>query len=169
MASTSDLLLDSLARVRESVHGVLDDTPEDRLATPPAPEANTIAWLVWHLTRVLDDHVAGALGHEQVWTSDGWCERFGLPFPPQAHGFGQSWTEVQAVRPGGDLLRGYHDGVQNAVALWLADLEDEALDAVVDERWDPPVTLAVRLVSVVNDATQHIGQAAYASGILGRG
>lgn len=168
MASTSDLLLDLLARVRETVHTVLDDTPPDDLVAPPAPETNTIAWLVWHLSRVIDDHVAGAFDRDQVWTSGGWAERFDLPFPDEAHGYGQSWAEVQAVRPGADLLRGYHDAVQDAVAAWLADVDDEALDAVVDDRWDPPVTLGVRLVSVVNDATQHVGQAAYAAGILAR-
>ncbi len=169
MATTLDLLTDSLARVRESVHSVLDDTPEEHLAEPPAPETNTIAWLVWHLSRVLDDHVANAFDREQVWTTDGWCERFGLPFPPEAHGYGQSWEEVSAVQVGSELLRGYHDSVQDAVGEWLVGADDAALDRVVDERWDPPVTLAVRLVSVVNDCTQHVGQASYAAGILGRG
>ena len=168
MARTSDLVTDSLERVRESVHSILDDTPAADLVTPPAPQANTIAWLLWHLTRVLDDHLAGAFDQEQVWTSGGWVDRFGLPFPPEAHGFGQSWAQVQEVRSRSELLRGYHDAVQDAVTQWIEDLDTAALDRVVDERWDPPVTLAVRLVSVINDCTQHVGQAAYASGILAR-
>jgi hypothetical protein len=39
------------------------------------------------------------------------------------------------------------------------------LDRVVDKRWDPPVTLGVRLVSVVDDDAQHVGQAAYVRGL----
>lgn len=168
MAGTADLITDSLDRVRESVHSVLDDTPEEDLAAPPAPQTNTVAWLVWHLSRVLDDHLAQAFDREQVWTADRWVDRFALPFPPEAHGFGQSWEEVREVAASAELLRGYHDAVQDAAASWLEGLDDGELDRVVDDRWDPPVTLAVRVVSVVNDCTQHVGQAAYASGILRR-
>ncbi|MEO7421504.1 MAG: DUF664 domain-containing protein [Ornithinibacter sp.] len=168
MASTSDLVTDSLDRVRETVHSILDDTPASDLATPPTPQSNTIAWLLWHLSRVLDDHLASAFDQEQVWTSGDWADRFALPFPIEAHGFGQSWAEVMEVRSSAELLRGYHDAVQDAVAQWVEGLDVAALDRVVDERWDPPVTLAVRLVSVINDCTQHVGQAAYASGILAR-
>ena len=50
----------------------------------------------------------------------------------------------------------------------VGTVTDDDLDRIVDERWDPPVTLAVRLVSVVDDCLQHAGQAAYARGILSR-
>ena len=168
MATTSDLLLDAFSRVRETVRSVLDDTPENRLADPPAEGANTVAWLVWHLSRILDDHLARAFGREQVWTTDGWYDRFALPFGPEAHGYGHSEQDVLRVRVPAADLRGYHDAVQDAAASMLADVTDADLDRVVDENWDPPVTLAARLVSVVNDTTQHAGQAAYASGILSR-
>ncbi|WP_392543435.1 mycothiol transferase [Oryzobacter telluris] len=168
MATSAELLGDTFSRVRETVNGVLHATDEEHLARPPAPGANTVAWLVWHLTRILDDHVAGAFDLEQVWTRDGWYERFALPFPAEAHGYGHTWDDVLAVRVPGADLRGYHAAVQEAAAAVLVGLTDDDLDRVVDEDWDPPVTLAVRLVSVVNDIAQHAGQAAYASGILGR-
>ncbi|NHA68873.1 mycothiol transferase [Phycicoccus flavus] len=168
MATTSDLLLDALDRVRETVHGLLDDVPEDRLATPPADGANTVAWLVWHLTRVLDTHVADAFDRDVVWTSQGWAERFDLPFPASAHGYGMSYDDVLAVRTSAENLRGYFDATHDLVADALRDLTDADLDRVVDEEWDPPVTLGVRLVSALNDATQHVGQASYAAGILTR-
>lgn len=168
MATTADLLGDAFSRVRETVRSVLEDTPSDRLAQPPAEGANTVAWIVWHLSRILDDHLSRAFGREQVWTADGWYDRLGLPFPPEAHGYGHSVEDVLSVRVRAADLRGYHDAVQEAVAAMLADLTDADLDRVVDELWDPPVTLAVRLVSVVNDTMQHAGQAAYASGVLTR-
>jgi hypothetical protein len=37
---------------------------------------------------------------------------------------------------------------------------------VVDASWDPPVTLGVRLVSVISDDLQHAGQAAYLRGMI---
>ena len=168
MATTADLLLDALGRVRETVHEVVDGTPADRLAQPPVEGANTIAWLVWHLSRIIDDHVSKAFGLEQVWTSGGWYDTFSLPFPPAAHGFGHSVQDVLAVRVAADDLRGYHDAAQDAATAVIRGVTDADLDRVVDERWDPPVTLAVRLVSVVNDCTQHAGQAAYARGMLTR-
>lgn len=166
MASVSDLLLDALGRVRETVHGLLDDVPEQSLAEPPAPGANTVAWLVWHLTRVIDEHVADAFDVDVVWTTGGWYDRLGLPFPASAHGYGMSYEDVLAVRASAEQLRGYFDAVDEVAAAQLGSVTDADLDRVVDEGWDPPVTLGVRLVSLLNDATQHVGQASYAAGIL---
>ncbi|MBM6401789.1 mycothiol transferase [Phycicoccus sonneratiae] len=168
MATTSDLLLDAFDRVRETVHGLLDDLPEERLAEPPAEGANTVAWLVWHLTRVLDTHVADAFDRDVVWTADGWADRFGLPFPASAHGYGMDYADVLAVCASAADLRGYFDATATLVDDALRGVTDADLDRVVDEDWDPPVTLGVRLVSAINDATQHVGQAAYAAGILTR-
>ena len=168
MATTADLLIDSLGRVRETAHQVLDDTPEELLATAPAPGTNTVAWLVWHLSRGLDAQVAGAFGYDPVWEADGWRERFALPLPADAHGYGMSFDEVLLVQASADDLRGYLDAAFAAAEQALREVTDADLDRVVDAHWDPPVTLAVRLVSVVNDCTQHAGQAAYASGILSR-
>ena len=168
MATTADLLLDSLDRVRETARRVLDDTPEDLLATPPAPGTNTVAWLVWHLTRGLDEQVAEAFGHEAVWEARGWRERMALPLPADAHGYGMTFDEVLLVRASAADLRGYLDDAFARADEALRTVTDADLDRVVDDSWDPPVTLAVRLVSVVDDCTQHVGQAAYASGILSR-
>ena len=168
MATVSDLLLDGLGRVRETVHALLDDVPEQQLAVPPAPGANTVAWLVWHLTRVIDDHLADAFDVDMVWTAAGWYDRFGLPFPASAHGYGMTYDEVLLVRASADELRGYFDPTYAMAEEQRRGVRDEDLDRVVDERWDPPVTLGVRLVSVINDATQHVGQASYAAGILAR-
>ena len=162
------VLADALTRVREQVPAVVGGLDGDDLAWRPDPDGDSIAWLVWHRTRVADDHVAEVAGTEQVWTSEGWYQRFGLPFPAAAHGYGHSSADVAAVRVPSDLLAGYHDAVAEAVLAYVGILTPGDLDRVVDERWDPPVTLGVRLVSVVNDVTQHIGQAAYVRGLLER-
>lgn len=167
MATSADLLLDSLDRVRETVVATLDGLGTEELATRVGPGANSIAWLVWHLTRVMDDHVADAAGAEQRWSADGWADRLALPFEIEATGYGQTSDEVASVRVAGDLLVAYHEAVQRHVGDYVRGLTDADLDRVVDARWDPPVTLGVRLVSVVNDATQHAGQAAFVRGLLG--
>ena len=160
------LLTDALTRVREQVPAVVGGLDTDDLAWRPDPDANSIAWLIWHLTRIEDDHVSEVAGTEQVFTSDGWYERFGLPFPADAHGYGHSSAEVAAVKVPSDLLAGYHDAVAEAVLAYVGTLTPGDLDRVVDERWDPPVTLGVRLVSVLSDDLQHVGQAAYVRGLL---
>ena len=169
MATTADLLLDSLGRIREAGNQVLDDTPEEQLGTPPAPGANTIAWLVWHIGRGIDEQVAGVMGYDPVWEAGGWRERFDLPLPADVHGYGMSFDEVLLVQTSARNLRGYLDATCAAAADALRSVTDSDLDRVVDQHWDPPVTLAVRLVSVIDDAAQHAGQAGYASGILSRG
>ncbi|MEU1278030.1 DinB family protein [Streptomyces sp. NPDC005805] len=165
---TTALLADAFERVREAVHEAVEGLSEDELAARPEEGANTVAWLVWHLARVQDDHLADAAGREQVWTSEGWAGRFGLPFPDTATGYGHSAGDVAAVRaPASDLL-GYADAVHARTLDYVRTLDAGDLDRVVDEGWDPPVTLGVRLVSVLADDLQHAGQAAYVRGLLER-
>lgn len=168
MSAATELLLDAFGRVRESVHDVVEGLDRETLTGRLDPDANTVAWLVWHLTRVMDDHLAGVAGTDQVWLTDGWVERFGLPFEPHEHGYGHTSEQVAAVDVEGRLLLDYHDAVHQRVVAYLQQLDDSELPRIVDRRWDPPVTLSVRLVSIVNDATQHVGQAAFVRGVLER-
>lgn len=164
----ADILIDALDRVRESVHSVLDGLGPDDLAHRPAPDANPIGWLVWHLARVQDDHVADAAGTEQVWTAEGFADRFDLPYDTAEHGWGHTSEQVAHFRAEAPLLAEYYDAVHSRSLGYLAGLGPDDLDRIVDDRWDPPVTLGVRLISVLNDDTQHVGQAAYVKGLLDR-
>ncbi|WP_410660512.1 mycothiol transferase [Amycolatopsis sp. lyj-112] len=163
----AEVVVDGFDRIREVVHEAVEGLSPEQLAASPAPEANTIAWLVWHLTRVQDDHIAGLRDTEQIWTAQGWLDRFELPFPASDIGYGHRPEDVVAVRvDSADLLTGYHDAVHEATTAWAAGLDEAALDRIVDEAWDPPVTLGVRLVSVLSDDLQHAGQAAYVRGLV---
>lgn len=164
--AAAGLLLDAFERVHDAVHRTVDGLSEDQLAHRLEGRSNSIAWLVWHLARVQDDHVAEVAGTEQVWTSKGYAERFGLPFEAAATGWGHTDTEVAAVRAPAELLTDYFDAVHEATRRFVTTLTDDDLPRIVDPRWDPPVTLAVRLVSVVNDDLQHAGQAAFLRGLL---
>jgi uncharacterized damage-inducible protein DinB len=165
---STDLLLDAFGRIRDEVAETVSGLGDEPLTFRADPGANTIAWLVWHLTRVEDDHVCDASGEEQAWTACGWAERFGLPFSVSEHGYGQTAAQVAQVRVGGDLLAGYLAAVGERTHAYVATLAPDDLDRVVDTHWDPPVTLGVRLVSVVNEVNQHVGQAAYLRGLLDR-
>lgn len=166
---SSDVLADAFGRVREAVLTAVEGLSAEDLAYRADPEANSIGWLVWHLTRIQDDHVADVGRHEQAWTADGWVGRFGLPFDIAATGYGHGPEDVAAVRvDSADLLVGYFDAVHARTMGYVQRLADEDLDRVVDERWDPPVTLGVRLVSVISDDLQHAGQAAFLRGVIER-
>jgi DinB superfamily len=166
---TSEVLVDAFERIRGVTHNAVDGLSPEVLAFRPDPDANSIAWLAWHLTRIQDDHIAGVAGTEQLWTSAGWYERFALPFPPSAIGYGFSSDDVAAVQvSSGELLTGYHDAVHEHTIRYLGTVTPPDLDRIVDESWDPPVTLGVRLVSVISDNLQHAGQAAYVRGIAER-
>jgi len=163
----NEVLLDAFGRLPGLVRSVVRDLSPDQLAYAPAEGANSIGWLVWHLTRIQDDHVADVQGAEQVWTRGDWPSRFGLPQGTLDTGYGHAPEQVATVRPEswGALLE-YYEAVHARTIAYLEHLSDEDLDRVVDDGWDPPVTLGVRLVSVANDDAQHVGQAAYLRGLL---
>jgi uncharacterized damage-inducible protein DinB len=162
----SEILVDAIGRVKGVVHAAVKGLSTEQLATKPYENGNTVAWLVWHLSRVQDDHVADAAGFDQLWTSAGWAERFDLPFEPEATGYAQGPQDVAAVRAEASLLLEYHDAVSARTIDWVRGLGADELDRIVDESWDPPVTLGVRLVSVISDDLQHAGQASFVRGLL---
>jgi uncharacterized damage-inducible protein DinB len=164
--TSADLLADAFGRVQEVVHDAVDGLSEEQLADRLGAEANSIAWLVWHLTRIQDDHVAHVAGADQVWPK--WADRFDLPFGPRETGYGHDSAAVAAVRAPAELLIGYHDDTYARTIEYVGGITDADLARVVDKRWDPPVTLGVRLMSVVSDDLQHAGQAAFVRGLLPR-
>ncbi|HEY0402523.1 MAG TPA: DinB family protein [Blastococcus sp.] len=167
---SSELLLYAYEQIQETLRRAVVGLTPDELTRRVSPEANTIAWLVWHLVRVQDDHIADVAGRDQVWTAEGWEARFDLPFPPGATGYGFRSEQVAQVRvASADLLLDYAAAVHARTADYVRGLSDDDLDTVVDTRWDPPVTLGVRLISVLSDDLQHVGQAAFVRGLLTAG
>jgi hypothetical protein len=162
------LLLELYGRIPPLAETAVAGLDEEALCAAPEPDANPIGWLVWHLARVQDHHVAGLLGTEQIWTGGEWASRCGLEPDPSNIGYGHSAAEVRAVRPEGPaVLLEYLGAVQARTTEMLVGLAPDDLDRVIDRRWDPPVTVGVRLVSVADDSLQHLGQAAYVRGLLG--
>lgn len=168
MTTTAELLLEAYGRITDGTREALDGLDHDQLLWRADADANTIAWLAWHLLRVQDDHLSNATGQPQVWLAEGWAERFGLPFEDDAVGYGQSTDEVGEVRIGTDLLLGYLEAVDSRTKALLSEMTDADLNRVVDESYDPPVTLAVRLVSVLEDDLQHLGQIGFVRGLAER-
>jgi uncharacterized damage-inducible protein DinB len=168
-----DVLIEAFGRIPDAVSQAVEGLDAGQLAYRPVlPEGsgragNSIAWLIWHLTRVQDNHVADAAGRGELWLTDGWAEKFSLDLPREDTGYGHGSDDVGRVRVDSALLLvEYHRAVHERSLRFLDGLSETDLDRIVDTSWDPPVTLRVRLVSVVEDCLQHAGQAAYLRGLL---
>lgn len=169
MTTATEIFKDAFTRVHDELPTALGGLKPATVFWRPDPDANSIGWLAWHLTRVQDDHLAGVGQVEQVWTSEGFFERFGLPYPVAAHGYGQTSAEVGQFDIGDvTTLLAYHEAVHRMTIEVLDSLDDEGYSRIVDERWDPPVTAAVRLVSVIGDLGAHLGQIEYIRGMAER-
>ena len=163
----AELLIDAYGRVREGALAAIDGLTEEELAHRITLDANPIVWLVWHAYRVQDDHVADVAGLQQVWAARGFIEHFDLDLDEDDTGYGHTSAQVAAVRAPAELLARYVEAVHDQSVTWIAGVRESDLDRIVDAAWDPPVSLGVRLVSVVDDGAQHVGQAAYLRGLLG--
>ena len=162
----ASLLLEVYGRIPPLARQAVEGADPTQILYRPTPDANSVAWLIWHLTRVQDHHIAELLETNQIWTEGEWAQRFGLAADPSNTGYGHSAADVAAIQPDHpDVLLEYLAAVDDRTRSMLARLTPEDLDRVVDARWDPPVTLGVRLVSIADDSLQHAGQAAYLRGL----
>ena len=164
-----DLLTDGFERIRDGVPEVVEGLSVDELLWRPDADANHVAWLLWHLARQQDDQVAALADDDSAWRVDGWYERFGLPYPPSAHGWSMSSADVGKFTVADPThFAGYHAAVHERTVRYLGQLDAAAYGRVIDTRWDPPVTVAMRLISVLDDAAKHLGQAEYVKGLVTR-
>jgi uncharacterized damage-inducible protein DinB len=162
-----EVLTEAYGRLPDLVRGAVDGLDAEQLSIRPGGTANSVAWLIWHLSRIEDSHFAEAFGHDEVWLARGYADRWALDLDRNDTGYGHSPDQVDAVQVGSaQQLLDYFDAAHHVAQNLIAALADEDLHRVVDEHWDPPVTLLVRLVSVADDAVQHAGQAAYARGMI---
>ena len=90
--------------------------------------------MIWHLTRVQDDHLADAFGYEQAWTAGGWAARFALPLDKLDTGYGHTFAQASSVQvSSGQLLTDYHDAVHAQTLRHVLTLVDADLPRIVDE------------------------------------
>lgn len=165
----TEIARDALRRVHDLIPAVLDGLDGDDLLWRPEPEANSMGWLIWHLTRMEDEQLSALGDLQPVWDTAGWYQRFGLPYIKGAHGFNMGPVEVGLFNTRDTaLLNGYAADVWQQTQQLLDSLTAEDLDRVIDRRYTPPVTVGVRLVSVVVETAQHVGQAGYLRGLRER-
>ncbi len=164
----NEILIDAYTRIQELVHRSADGLSSEQLSYRPEEGSNSIAWLIWHLTRIQDGHLAAATGNDEAWVTEGWAGKFGMDADTAINGQGDGPAEVAALNADSAVLLGYHDAVVDRTRAYLAGVDGPELDRIIDRSYDPPVSVGVRLVSVISDNTQHAGQARYLSGMIER-
>ncbi|MHB1006446.1 MAG: mycothiol transferase [Chloroflexota bacterium] len=162
------LLTDAFGRVEDALAEALNGLEPADLRQMPTPDTNSIGWLAWHLTRVQDDHVSDLMGEQQLYLREGWHARFDRPADPKDVGWGHTLAQVAAFRsPDVQTLIDYYHAVSERTKGFIACLTPSDLDRELNEPWYQPLpTVGVRLVSVLADDLQHVGQLAYVRGLL---
>lgn len=137
----------------------------EQLNTHPGDHPNSIAWLLWHSGREVDVQLSDLTGDESMW--ERFRERFGLGDLGDSFGYGHTPEQAAEIKvEDQQLLVDYLEATLTALGRYVSELSEADLDEVIDESWTPPVTRGVRLVSIIDDAAVHVGQAAYAAGSL---
>lgn len=161
-----EILNDAAGRPAEAAHALLDALDPSTLAAHPGGHDNSVSWLLWHSGREMDAQLSDLSGEEQVWWAGGFRDRFDLGATGDEVGYGFDAARAREIEVrDGQLLVGYLEAVTAAVHRYLGTLSDADLGTVIDAAWDPPVTRGARLVSIIDDAAQHVGQAAYVVGM----
>jgi hypothetical protein len=166
---TRDVLADAFSRIQGEVHSAATGLTADGLNYRPDADANPVGWLIWHLARVQDDHLAHLAGRDQLYVTEGWADRLELATDEADTGYGHTSKQVGAVTfATPETLLAYYDAVHQRSLEYVASADAAELDRIVDTRWDPPVTAGVRIVSVIDDCMNHAGQANYVRGLFER-
>ncbi len=162
--NANDILSDLVQRPAQAAEALPELSPE-QLNTHLGGHPNSIAWLLWHSGREIDVQLSDLTGRPQQWEE--FREQFALGEVGDTVGLGHTPEQAAQVRvEDQQLLVNYLKATLDACAEYVNTLDDADLGEVIDENWTPAVTRGVRLVSVVDDAVQHVAQAAFVAGAL---
>ena len=128
-----------------------DGITDEQFYYQPTADSNSIAWLVWHLSRWRDRTSAIVSGETQVWTSEGWSQRFGIS--EERTGLGDTPEQVAGFRADRTI-------VDRVLKLTAEQLEEPVKGLPGEPRPGWRV-----LAGVIGDSTEHVGQINYLRGM----
>ena len=162
----TEVLTDIATRPIDAAEALRPKLDSTTLNAHPQGHDNSVAWLLWHSAREIDAQTAHLADAEQIWHTNGFDKRLDLGPAADSIGYGHTAEEARSIESDdADLLLAYLKESTDALVAYIRTLSDTDLDDVIDESWDPPVTRGVRIASIIDDAAQHIGQAAYVLGM----
>ena len=165
----TDAILSTLERNWTMVDSALEGMDDATLARLPNAHSNSIAWTLWHMSRVVDTFILSRLqSRPQVWISGGWCGRCGMAADPDERGVG--WTAEQMAAwavPPAEALLGYFEATKAGAREYISSLSNPDLE---ERKVIPPAaeprTVAEALGQMVWDNVAHGGQIAYLRGFF---
>ena len=165
--NTSQFIADCLAQTHLRLHATCEGLTAEQVLWRPAPTANNIGFILWHMARHEDGRVTaiacGAEGFEtDLWATDGWYERFGQPVT--APGPGDRLGLRSLAIPAPEVLLSYFRAVNERTMRFVALLDEERLNDYIGHR-EPRQTVAGSLRHVIVHQNNHHGQIDYLRGL----
>ena len=167
MAANEGLLI-AHQRNWEMIDVALETLDDSLLARQPAEDCNSVAWIMWHMSRVVDTFIHTRLqGSPQLWLECGWAQKFGMDADPEDRGVGWTGEQVSAWKvPAKDVQLGYYNAVKAAAEKYISSLSDADLQVIsVIPPTLEPRSVAAALGQMTWDAVAHGGQIAYLRGL----
>ena len=163
----NEFITDALEKENGFLLDALDGLTSDELAWQPAPDANSIGWILWHMVRVEDMWIHFfAQFQTELWETEGWHEKFGLP--TRDNGFGHTAEQVNNF-PSIDLAQflEYRASVRASTLVYLNTLSPDDMETVPRER-RPEMSLGAMFRQIIGEMYQHVGHIAYLRGLQGK-
>jgi len=163
------LIIDFFVRISQELERVVDGLTVDELNQRPHPDCNSIGWLCWHLTRSHDRNLSELVKKQQLWIRDEWHVRFNRDPDPTDTGFSHNPEEVMAFKsPDGKTILEYHNAVLELANQYMNNnlSETDLKRRVKSPTLRNVATVRGRLLGIISEGLQHVGQAAYVRGLL---
>ncbi|MBM6741191.1 DinB family protein [Enterococcus gallinarum] len=157
----TQLTIETLQRAQERFEETLAQMSIAEANTMPEPLIKSVTWLIWHTAREIDLQISALADQEPLWLAD-WTKRFALDLPDDTEDWRHTPEEAAKVIVNQkELLLDYLSASVELAVNYLQSIDETSLSEVIDENWTPAVTRQARIVSIVDDAVMHSGQAVY--------
>ena len=157
----TQLTIETLQRAQERFEETLAQMSIAEANTMPEPLIKSVTWLIWHTAREIDLQISALADQEPLWLAD-WTKRFALDLPDDTEDWRHTPEEaVKVIVNQKELLVDYLSASVELAVNYLQSIDETSLSEVIDENWTPAVTRQARIVSIVDDAVMHSGQAVY--------
>ncbi|HFX3786642.1 MULTISPECIES: DinB family protein [Enterococcus] len=158
----TQLTIETLQRAQERLEETLAQMTVEEANTMPEPLIKSVTWLMWHTAREIDLQISALADRQPLWLQAHFSEQFALELPDDTEDWRHTPEEAAKVIVNQkELLLDYLSASMALAIDYLQSIDETSLSEVIDENWTPAVTRQARIVSIIDDAVMHSGQAVY--------